>query len=110
MTSSNKPGSMRIDKKNSKGCVIKRGNPIQVMINDTQVTAYDGELVASVLLAEGIRTFHSKHKTGRPSGIYCGMGVCYECLVTINGIEKVRACQTQVENGMVIKTTGEKNP
>jgi sarcosine oxidase subunit alpha len=98
---------MRINKVGSKGQAINRGEQVQIIINDKPVIAYAGELVSTVLQAEGIQIFNRKHKTGNPSGIYCGMGICYECLVTINGIPNIRACQTIVENSMIINTANE---
>jgi sarcosine oxidase subunit alpha len=66
--------------------------------------AYMGETIASVLLAAGIRTFRLSEKTGEPRGIFCGIGLCYECLVTVDGVHAVRACVTPVVNGMQIDT------
>ncbi|MDO9087046.1 MAG: (2Fe-2S)-binding protein [Anaerolineaceae bacterium] len=95
---------MRITKSSSKQSILERGRPVEIMINQNKVTAFEGELVSTVLHEEGITTFNRKHKTANSSGIYCGMGICYECLVTINGVPNVRACQTPVENMMVIET------
>ena len=95
---------MRVEKKNAKSQDLVRGNQITVTINNKPVIAYEGELVSTVLYEEGIQIFQIKHKTGNPSGIYCGMGICYECLVTINGVPNTRACQTPVVEGMAIET------
>jgi len=96
---------MRIEKLGSNRPIIKRGKQVTVMINEKPTIAFEGEMVSSVLHAEGIRTFHHKHKTGKPAGIYCGMGICYECLVCINGVPNIRACQTPVSDGMNIITS-----
>jgi sarcosine oxidase subunit alpha len=96
---------MRITNSSSKHSIRKRGRSVDILINQHKVTAFEGELVSTVLHAEGIRTFDRKHKTGNSSGIYCGMGICYECLVTIDGVPNIRACQTPVENMMVIETS-----
>jgi predicted molibdopterin-dependent oxidoreductase YjgC len=85
----------------------RRGKSIEVTIDGQKVHAYEGELVSTVLMAEGISIFARKHTTGRPSGLYCGMGMCYECLVTINGVSNIRACQTFAADQMVIETTGQ---
>ena len=65
-----------------------------------------GETVAAVLLAAGYRKFRNSDKEGAHRGIFCGMGVCYDCLVTVDGVPNVRACVTQVRNGMRIETGG----
>ena len=99
---------MRIEKKPGYIQNLNRGKPVLITVNQIPVTAYEGELVSTVLHCEGIHVFQRKHMNGNPSGIYCGMGVCYECLVTIDGVPNVRACQTPVLNGMAILTDVEK--
>ena len=95
---------MRITESTYEIPAVRRGRKIEVTVNGRKVVAYEGELVSTVLQAEGINVFGRKRDTGRPSGIYCGMGVCYECLVTVNGIPNTRACQTYVTDQMVIET------
>lgn len=101
---------MRIETKTGNQQILKRGKPVLITVNQKNVTAYEGELVSTVLHCEGIRVFQRKHMNGRPSGIYCGMGICYECLVKINGVPNIRACQTPVEDGMIISTDIEVQP
>lgn len=84
-----------------------RGKRIEVTIDGQKTYAFEGELVSTILLAEGISSFARKETTGRPSGFYCGMGVCYECLVTIDGVGNIRACQTLAADQMVIETANQ---
>ena len=56
-----------------------------------------------MLLTEGIRVFR-RDAGGSPRGLFCGIGNCYECLVTVDGVPNVRACVTPVAAGMVIET------
>jgi len=100
---------MRISKSSFDLPEVRRGNRVEVIVNGRTVESYEGELVSTVLQAEGIPVFNRKHSTGRPSGIYCGMGVCYECLVTVNGVGSVRACQTYVTDQMIIDTASQVN-
>jgi predicted molibdopterin-dependent oxidoreductase YjgC len=80
-------------------------SPLSVTVDGEPTQAYPGETVATVLLAMGRRTFrHTAH--GAPRGLFCGMGVCYDCLVTVDGQPEVRACMTAVQPGMVIETGG----
>lgn len=94
---------MRIEKLDHSTKPIFRGKPIEVTVNGRLVNAFEGELVSTVLQALGIHTFH-RHKDGSPSGLYCLMGVCYQCLVTIDGLTNQRACQTYIKPGMRIET------
>jgi D-hydroxyproline dehydrogenase subunit gamma len=80
--------------------------PLTVKVDGEPVPAFAGELVATVLLALGRQTFRRTDRSGAPRGLFCGMGVCFDCLVTIDGIENVRACMTPVREGMEIETGG----
>ncbi len=86
---------------------IQRGKPVTISVDGKPIEAYQGETVAAAMLAAGIRTFHKSHKHHQPRSLYCGMGICYECLVTINGVHAQRACITPVEEGMQIETCKE---
>ncbi len=98
---------MRIDRSSSLLPAVERGKPISLIVDGKTIAANSGETVAAALLAAGIHTFRLSQKNKQPRGIYCGMGVCYECLVTINGIHAQRACITPVVDGMQIETCKE---
>jgi sarcosine oxidase, subunit alpha len=98
---------MRINPSNALLPAINREKPLKVMLNGQSVDAYEGETIAAVLLAAGIRTFRHTQKNKQSRSIFCGMGICYECLVTVDGVHAVRACVTQVTDGMKIDTCKE---
>ncbi len=79
-------------------------NPIQVEIDGVAVPAYAGETVAAVLMLSGTRIFTQASRYNLNRTIFCGMGVCHQCLVTIDGLRDVRACMTTVSPGMKIET------
>jgi D-hydroxyproline dehydrogenase subunit gamma len=81
-----------------------RGRRITLVVNGKPCAAFEGEFLHAVLLAAGIRSLRGDAKTGEPRGIFCGMGICYECLVTINGVPDQRACMTPVHEGMRVET------
>lgn len=87
----------------------RRGNPITVTVNGRQVTAFEGESVHAALCAAGIRILRTS-KSGEPRGIFCGMGICYECLVTIDDVPDQRACMTEVRDRMKIVVQTETTP
>lgn len=51
-----------------------------------------GWTIGAALIARGIRAWRTTRQDGRPRGLFCGMGVCYDCLVTVNGRPSLRAC------------------
>lgn len=81
----------------------RRGIPFQMEVDGCVVDAYPGETVAAVLLACGKRVF-SYAPDGSARSYSCGIGRCFNCLVTVDGLSNVRACQTSTQPGMVIRT------
>jgi len=65
---------------------------------------YENDTIASALLAHGLRTLRKHEETGNPRGIYCNIGHCYECRVTVNGTSNVRACLTPIKADMVVES------
>jgi len=82
---------------------LKRGEKLKINVNGSYMYAFSGETVAAALCAAGMLTFSHSPKRGEPRGMYCGMGVCFSCRMTINGVPNTLACQTIVEKGMRIK-------
>ena len=78
---------------------LERGARLSLTLDGRSVNAYEGETVAAVLLAEG-HVATRKTRRGSPRGVYCGMGVCFECLVVVDGVPNTRACVTWVREGM----------
>jgi len=79
---------------------------LTVSVDGEAAEAYPGETVATLLLALGRRTFRHTDHLHAPRGLFCGMGVCFDCLVTVDGQPNVRACITPVHAGMAIETGG----
>lgn len=86
---------------------VQRGRQFEIEVDGRPIVAYEGETVAAALLASGIRTF--RHTTGHdaPRGIFCGMGICFDCTMTVNGVPNVRTCVTPAEPGMKVETQRE---
>ena len=81
---------------------IARGAPVSVTVDGRDIQAYEGESVLAVLWAAGAHALHTTARTHAPRGFFCGMGVCFDCLVTIDGTINVRACLEPVRAGMKI--------
>ncbi len=81
-----------------------RSNQIQVEIDGAAVPAYAGDTVAAVLMLSGTRIFTQASRYNLNRTLFCGMGICHQCLVTVDGIRDVQACMTTVRPGMKIET------
>jgi hypothetical protein len=72
----------------------------RIQLDDEELSVQDGQTVAAVLLAAGRRAFRTTARGNQPRGYFCGMGVCFDCLMQIDDRPNVRACQTLVRDGM----------
>lgn len=80
----------------------RRGEPLTIAFEGEEITAYEGETLASALLAAGVDAFHVTRE-GDPRLPLCNMGTCFDCAVTVDGRRLVRACLTDAEPGMVVE-------
>ncbi len=83
----------------------RRGAELEFEFDDERVVAYEGETVAMALYAAGQTAIRRSAKLGSPRGIFCNMGICYECLVYVDGAA-VRACMLPVRKGMKLRSWG----
>ena len=81
---------------------ITRGTAVTITVDGSELIAYTGESVAAALMAEGITTLR-RTPGGAPRGVFCGMGVCFDCLATIDGIPNTRTCMTWVRDGLDVR-------
>ena len=63
-----------------------------------------GESVGAALTNAGIRSWRSTRKAGRPRGLFCGIGICYDCLLTVDGSANQRACLVPAVDGMELQS------
>ncbi len=74
---------------------------VSILVDGSPLPARTGESVAAALTAAGHVAFRHTAKDA-PRGLHCGMGACFDCIVTIDGVPSQRACMTAVRDGMRI--------
>lgn len=86
----------------------RRGAPLTIRVNGRAVRAHAGETLLAVLAAEGIIALRRSREAGGQAarGALCGMGVCQECRVVVDGVPDRRACLTPVAEGMEVEVDG----
>jgi sarcosine oxidase subunit alpha len=77
--------------------------PVQLRVNGEPVTVPAGTIVAAAVAHAGVTRFR-RSVVGQSRGPLCGMGICMECRVTINGQSQCRSCQLLCEEGMDVRT------
>jgi D-hydroxyproline dehydrogenase subunit gamma len=75
---------------------------VELTVNGTRLVVDSGCTVAVAVTLAGAACRRSV--TGEPRGALCGMGICFECRVRINGVPHCRSCQTLCEPGMDVRT------
>jgi len=79
------------------------GGEISFLFDGKSLSAREGDSIAAALTASGMVRLR-RTATGEPRGLFCGMGVCNDCLVEVDGTRSRRACMTAVKHGMNIIT------
>ncbi|MFE6686965.1 (2Fe-2S)-binding protein [Streptomyces sp. NPDC057743] len=83
--------------------VGRREVPLRITVDDELLDGIAGQTIAGVLLAAG-RLAWRRGPSGAPRGVFCGIGVCFDCLVTVGDERDVRACRRRARDGDVITT------
>ncbi|HEY5836985.1 (2Fe-2S)-binding protein [Streptomyces sp.] len=81
-----------------------RPRTVTVVVDGTPRRAWEGQSVAAALVAGGTWALRRNPVTGDTRGPFCGMGVCLECEVVIDGRPGSRSCTEHVADGMEIRT------
>lgn len=68
------------------------------------LTASDGQTLAAALISNDILSWRTTRLTHQPRGVFCGIGLCFDCLVVLNGNPNVRACLITVHQGDVVRS------
>ncbi|WP_375791883.1 (2Fe-2S)-binding protein [Actinoalloteichus hymeniacidonis] len=86
------------------------GPALVIEVDGEPVTGVPGQTLAGVLLAAGRDSWRTTSRAGRPRGVFCGIGVCFDCIVTVNGERDVRACQRRAAAGDVVTRQSDELP
>lgn len=73
--------------------------PITIVVDGNAYTGEEGQTLAGLMLANGVHP-----RRGAAAGMSCGIGVCFGCTATVNGIPDVRTCQRPAVDGAVVDT------
>jgi len=77
---------------------------IEFTFDGEKIVAITGQSVAAALLAANQRTLRKTRFNNNERGVFCGIGVCFDCLVVIDGITNQRACLIEAKPGMKVQT------
>ncbi len=78
--------------------------PITLRFDGRPVAAFVGDSVGAALTRAGVRFWRTTRHKARPRGLFCGIGVCYDCLLTVDGLANQRACLLPAADGMELRS------
>lgn len=84
--------------------------PVTITLDGESLQGVVGQSLAGVILASGTLHFRRTSVAGCPRGVFIGIGICYDCLVEVNGRRDVRACQHRAAKGDVIVSQHDRLP
>ena len=79
-------------------------NVITFFFDGKELLANQGESIAAALISNDERITRVTRIHAQPRGVFCGIGICFDCLVVVDGINNQRACLIQVNQGMQVET------
>jgi predicted molibdopterin-dependent oxidoreductase YjgC len=81
----------------------EQGLAVEILVEGRGVAAREGEMLATALLNAGVVPFRHTPVSGQPRAPLCLMGVCFDCLVEVDGAQNVQSCMVQVRAGMQVR-------
>jgi len=98
----NKLKSLRIAIHPVTGGIGEYQRKINIFVDHQPLEVLEGETLVAALWANGLIAVGQNSGADFPRGMYCGIGHCYECRVTVDGIEDIRSCLIPVREGMQV--------
>ena len=76
--------------------------PLTITLDGEPFAGTEGQTIAGMLLAARRRSWRTTSVDAAPRGVFCGIGVCFDCIVEIDGESGQRACMIPLEDGMEV--------
>ncbi|WP_433532254.1 (2Fe-2S)-binding protein [Micromonospora sp. CA-263727] len=83
---------------------MSRPPEFEILFDGTPLPCRDGWTIGAALTAAGVRSWRTTRHGQRPRGLFCGIGICFDCLVTVNGQPALRACLVPASPGDDVRT------
>lgn len=84
--------------------IYEKGREVHFLLDGRDMTGFEGEPIAAALKAAGVEIHRYTAKHGKPRGIFCAIGRCTDCVMTVDGRPNVRTCITPLREGMKVQT------
>lgn len=81
-----------------------KDTPITFTLDGTVIHARPGQSIGAALIEAGITAWRTTRRDGKPRGMFCGIGMCFDCLLTVDGVPNQRACLVPARDGAHCRT------
>lgn len=78
---------------------------ISFTFNGEQFTGTPGQSIAAALIASDHRVLRNTRFNQEPRSIFCGIGICFDCVVVIDGVANQRSCLVEISDGMIVESS-----
>ncbi len=83
---------------------FSKGNLVSFTVDGKEIQGYENETVAAALHAAGVVVLSHSAEAHRPRGLYCAIGNCSSCMMTVDGEPNIKVCVVKVKDGMKVET------
>ena len=83
---------------------LPEAETFEITFDGRPVVAREGDTIAAALMADGVKVFRYSPKRDEPRSMFCAIGRCTDCAMTVDGAPNVRTCITRARPGMVVQT------
>lgn len=79
---------------------------VTITLDGQSLSGREGQTIAGILMAAQVPSWRTSPVDRRPRGLFCGIGICFECVACVNGIRDVRLCQRRAVDGDEVTSQG----
>jgi predicted molibdopterin-dependent oxidoreductase YjgC len=83
---------------------MAKGREVEFEFDGKPMRGYEREPIATALMGAGVKVFRYTAKDHNPRGVFCAIGRCTDCVMTVDGMPNVRTCVTPLRKGMRVQT------
>jgi aerobic-type carbon monoxide dehydrogenase small subunit (CoxS/CutS family) len=77
---------------------------VRFTFNGEPFKGVEGQSISAALMATGVRELRKTRFDGEPRLIFCGIGICFDCVVAVDGVANQRACLVEINEGAKIES------
>jgi predicted molibdopterin-dependent oxidoreductase YjgC len=82
---------------------FEKGRTVKFTLDGREMRGWEGDTIASALIALGVRDFRESIRHLRPRGFFCAIGRCANCSMIVDGVPNTKVCVEPLREGMKVE-------